>query len=272
MTTPRDNSSLAEASAGRHVAQFHRDAEALSESAYLFLEGGLRRGTSVVIIATPANAERLLTHLSAGKFHPTALRDAGQLEVLDAATVLEQCMSGGGPEWGRFRATLGAVLDRARAAGHGTRIYADTTGMLWQDGNTDAAIRIEELWNALGQIFPFALYCGYMLDTQSEESYGGPLEEIGRTHTEIVGTIEDERFARTASVTFRAASGRCCGSSGTCRLRPPASPSARVTTTKTPARRIRPTSACTSARSRPRGASSAAPTHRSPCNPRSWAR
>jgi hypothetical protein len=195
MTTPRDNSSLAEASAGRHVAQFHRDAEALSESAYLFLEGGLRRGTSVVIIATPANAERLLTHLSAGKFHPTALRDAGQLEVLDAATVLEQCMSGGGPEWGRFRATLGAVLDRARAAGHGTRIYADTTGMLWQDGNTDAAIRIEELWNALGQIFPFALYCGYMLDTQSEESYGGPLEEIGRTHTEIVGTIEDERFA-----------------------------------------------------------------------------
>jgi hypothetical protein len=195
MTTPRDNSSLAEASAGRHVAQFHRDAEALSESAYLFLEGGLRRGTSVVIIATPANAERLLTHLSAGKFHPTALRDAGQLEVLDAATVLEQCMSGGGPEWGRFRATLGAVLDRARAVGHGTRIYADTTGMLWQDGNTDAAIRIEELWNALGQIFPFALYCGYMLDTQSEESYGGPLEEIGRTHTEIVGTIEDERFA-----------------------------------------------------------------------------
>jgi hypothetical protein len=186
---------LAEAPAGRHVAQFHRDAEALTEAAYVFLEGGLRRGNSVVIIATPANAERFRAHLSAGKSHPEELQSSGRLEYLDAATALGQFMSNGMPEWGQFRATVGAVLDRVQAFGRGMRIYGDLAGILWQDGNTQGAIRLEELWNALAKLYPIALYCGYMLDTHCEESYAGPLEELGGTHTEIVATVEDERFA-----------------------------------------------------------------------------
>lgn len=186
---------LAEAPAGRHVAQFHRDPDTLTESAYLFLEGGLRRGNSIVIIATPANAERFEARLSAGKFHPAALRNSGQIEFLDAATTIDQFMSADMPEWGRFRTTLSGVLDRVQALGRGVRIYGETPGILWKDGNAQGAIRLEELWNALARLYPFALYCSYMLDTQSEESYAGPLEDIGRTHTEIVATVEDERFA-----------------------------------------------------------------------------
>src|SRR5258706_4218382 len=40
----------------------------------------------------------------------------------------------------------------------------------------------------------FSLYCGYTMDTQSESSYAGPLEELGRTHTDILGTPDDEQF------------------------------------------------------------------------------
>lgn len=187
MMLPPSNSLLAEAPAGRHFAQFHRDADALTESAYLFLEGGLRRGNSVVVIAAPANAERIEARVR-------GLQNAGQLEFVDPARLLGQFMSNGVPEWGGFRDALAAVLDRVKAVGHGTRIYGDLAGMLWKEGNTQGAIRLEELWNALAQLYPFSLYCSYMLDTQCEDSYGGPLEEIGRTHTEIVGTAEDERF------------------------------------------------------------------------------
>ena len=191
----RDSSLLAEVPAGRHVCQFHRDRTTLTEAAYVFLEGGLRRGNSVVVIATPEHTELFLARLSAGNFHPTALRNSGQLELLDAATLLGQVAANRLPEWGRFRDTLAAVLERVKSFGNGTRIYGDIGWMLWNDGNTEAAIRVEELWNALARLYPFALYCNYMLDTQYEESYTGPLEELGRTHTEIVGTIEDERFA-----------------------------------------------------------------------------
>jgi len=195
MKAPPDSSLLAEAPAGRHVAQFHRDAEALTEAAYVFLEGGLRRDNSVVVLATPANRERVEVRLSEGKFNPPALLKSGQLEFLDAATALSQVMSNGMPEWGSFRAVLAAALERVKAFGHGTRIYGDMAGMLWQDGNPEGAIRLEELWNALGRLYPFALYCNYTLDTQCEESYAGPLEQLGHAHTHIVATVEDERFA-----------------------------------------------------------------------------
>jgi hypothetical protein len=186
---------LADAPAGRHVAQFHRDVEALTEAAYVFLEGGLRRGNGIVVLATPTNRERFEVRLSDGKFNPTALRKSGQLEFLDAATALSQFTSNGMPEWGSFRRVLAAALERVKAFGQGTRIYGDVAGMLWQDGNPEAAIRLEELWNALGRLYPCALYCNYTLDTQYEESYAGPLEQLGHTHTHIVATVEDERFA-----------------------------------------------------------------------------
>jgi hypothetical protein len=32
------------------------------------------------------------------------------------------------------------------------------------------------------------------MDTQSERSYAAPLEELGRTHSDILGTPEDEEF------------------------------------------------------------------------------
>jgi len=32
------------------------------------------------------------------------------------------------------------------------------------------------------------------MDTQSEHSYAAPLEELGRTHSDILGTPEDEEF------------------------------------------------------------------------------
>ena len=66
--------------------------------------------------------------------------------------------------------------------------------MLWQDENTEGAIRLEELWNALAGTHQFALYCGFTMDTHSERAYASPLEELGRTHSDILGTPEDERF------------------------------------------------------------------------------
>jgi hypothetical protein len=42
--------------------------------------------------------------------------------------------------------------------------------------------------------FQFSLYCGYTMDTHCEKSYAAPLEELGRTHSDIVGTPEDEQF------------------------------------------------------------------------------
>jgi hypothetical protein len=185
---------LADAPSGRHCAQFHREADALADSAYAFLEAGIRRGQSVLVIAGRDRADELLDRLTQSKFHPTALCNSGQLGVMDAAKVIEQCNGNGMPEWGRFRGAVMPMVSRLQPGGRGARIYSELASALWLDGNTEAAIRVEELWNALAASVQFSLYCGYAMDTHCEKSYAGPLEELGRTHSDILGTPEDEQF------------------------------------------------------------------------------
>jgi hypothetical protein len=194
VTFDASSSLLTEAPIGRHFAQFHRQVETLSESVFQFLEAGLRRGNSVLMIAPRDHADQLVARLTASQFHPQALCNAGQLGILDAAKTMEQCTIHGVLEWRRFRAALTPVLARIQPFGRGTRIYSEMASMLWQDEDTVGAIRLEEQWNALADTHQFSLYCGYTMDTHCERSYASPLEELGRTHSDILGTPEDERF------------------------------------------------------------------------------
>ena len=88
---------LAEAPAGRHFAQFHRNCDSLSESLSAFLEGGIRRGHSAVVIATPELRDSLVARLAADKFHPKALAESGQLDLIDAVRLMAQLMPNGAP-------------------------------------------------------------------------------------------------------------------------------------------------------------------------------
>jgi hypothetical protein len=193
---------LTDAPVGRHFAQLHRNPAALSEAVGAFLETGLRQGSSVVVLACPAHTALLLGQLEASRLHPAAMQSSGQLTVLDAETTLAKFMREGMPHWSEFRLTIGGVLDRAGMAGRTTRVYSELANVLWTTG-PHASIRLEEFWNALGRLYPFSMYCAYMLDPHCEASYAGPVEEIGRTHTDILGTVEDERFGAALDVASR---------------------------------------------------------------------
>lgn len=185
---------LVEAPLGRHFAQFHRHRETLVDSAFAFVEAGLRRGNSVLVIAAPAQVEQLFEQLAARKLHPKSLGNSGQLAVLQSDRILEQFMAHGLPEWTEFRGALAPVLSRLEPFGRGIRVYSELAGTLWASGNTEAAVRLEDFWNALASAYQFSLYCGFTIDTHSESSYVGPLEELGRTHSEILGSPEDEQW------------------------------------------------------------------------------
>lgn len=195
MTTSLVSALLIEAPVNRHFAQLHRDAEGLTDAVSLFLETGLRRGNSVVVVATPEHVEMFLARLWANELDPSALRTAGQFEVLDAEQVLDMFMRNDTPDWTEFRRVVGGVLDRVRACGRGTtRVYGEMVNLLWQQGQPNAAIRLEEYWNELARLYPFSLFCSYLLDPHHDDCYSGPIEEIGRTHSDILGTADDERF------------------------------------------------------------------------------
>jgi len=185
---------LVDAPPGRHFAQFHRNSDALTESAYVFLEAGLRQNNTLLVIAPTQRVEQLFDRLATGRLHPQGLSDSGQLAVMDSTAIVDKLTSNGQTEWVRFRGLLGPVLSKLQPFGRGTRIYAEIANGLWEAGQTDAAIKLEDLWNALAAAYTFSLFCGYSMNTQCEHTYSAPLEELGRTHSDILGTPDDEQF------------------------------------------------------------------------------
>ena len=186
---------LIEAPVNRHFAQLHRDPQALTEAVTLYVETGLRRGNGVVVIATPAHLELFIERLREQDLDPGRFLKSGQLELHDAELTLRKFMCNDVPLWEDFRRSLGAVFERVQAFGRGTtRAYGEMVNVLWQEGKQGAAIALEEYWNELACLYPFALFCSYMLDVHHDHAYNGPLEDIGRTHSDIIGTQDDERF------------------------------------------------------------------------------
>ena len=195
MTTSLVSSLLIEAPVDRHFAQLHRDPQALTAAVTVFLQTGLRRGNGVVMIASREHTDLFMAGLREEGLDPGVFLKSGQLELHDADWTLRKFMRNDMPDWEDFRRSLGAMFERVRAFGRGTtRAYGEMVNLLWQEGKQEAAIRLEEYWNELARLYPFSLFCSFMLDVHHDHAYEGPLEEIGRTHSDVLGTSEDERF------------------------------------------------------------------------------
>jgi hypothetical protein len=186
---------LTEAPVGGHFAQLHPDPEGFAGSVARFVETGLARGSGIVLVATPESVARIFERLQRSKLDPERLRTAGQLAVYDAAAMLDQILRDGMPSWEDFRRVVGGVLESMQACRRlPLRIYGEMVGILWRQGNAQAAIKLEEHWNELAKVYPFCLLCGYTIDSQRAECYHGPLHEIGRTHSGVLATDDDDRF------------------------------------------------------------------------------
>ena len=195
MSSPLVNALLIEAPVNRHFAQLHRDPQALTDAVTLYLQAGLRRGNPVVVIASRIHTDLFLNRLREDGLDPATFLKSGQLELHDAELALRKFMCNDVPDWEEFRHAMASIFERVRAFGRGTtRAYGEMVNLLWQEGKQEAAIRLEEYWNELARLYPFSLFCSYMLDAHHDHTYAGPIEEIGRTHSDMIGTVEDERF------------------------------------------------------------------------------
>ena len=199
MSSPLVNALLIEAPVNRHFAQLHRDPQALTDAVTLYLQTGLRRGNPVVVIASRIHTDLFLNRLREDGLDPATFLKSGQLELHDAELALRKFMCNDVPDWEEFRHAMASIFERVRAFGRGTtRAYGEMVNLLWQEGKQEAAIRLEEYWNELGRLYPFSLFCSYMLDPNHPHSYDG-LEAICQTHSDIIDSVEDLERARRYS-------------------------------------------------------------------------
>jgi hypothetical protein len=103
-------------------------------------------------------------------------------------------MRDGTPDWNSFHAVVGGLIAELRLQYPTVRAYGEMVDILWQNGERDAAIRLEEYWNELGKLQTFSLFCAYFMDNLDAGTYGGPLECVCKVHTHLIPARDYGRF------------------------------------------------------------------------------
>jgi PAS domain S-box-containing protein len=178
-----------------HVVQFYENEHFLSAAVSDFLAEGLKSDEPLVVIATEAHRDAFTTRLRSRGFDVGHATRAGRLQMLDARETLNQFMEGCNPDGERFNEVIGGLLERTLEGRSkpGIRAYGEMVDLLWKDGNTDGAVRLEELWNDLANTYSFKLLCAYAMGNFYKESHAGHFHEICRQHGQVFPT---ERYTQ----------------------------------------------------------------------------
>jgi hypothetical protein len=179
---------------GDHFVQVYSEEAFLYDAVGEYTGTGLRRGEGVIIIATPSHGAAFIGRLESDGVAAREAVTRGQLAMLDADETLARFSAGGMPDWQSFRELIGGVIAKMRLDYPTVRAYGEMVDVLWQRGEHDAAIRLEEFWNDLAKLQTFSLFCAYRMDNLDAAAYRGPLECICKVHTHLIPARDYERF------------------------------------------------------------------------------
>jgi hypothetical protein len=168
-----------------HAVRFYEDEQSLYRIVADFIGDGVVAGQPAVVIATPVHGAEISRELQALACDVSHLRDRGELLLLDAEETLATFMKDGVPDPVAFRQNVGDALDKAIAGrpNASVRAYGEMVDCLWKAGQTDAAIRLEVLWNQLADTRAFSLLCGYCMGNFYKH---GAYENICDHHTHVI--------------------------------------------------------------------------------------
>lgn len=182
---------LRESAGGEHFVQVYQDRAFLCQAVAEYIGTGLRNGEGAILIARPEHVAAFKAEL--GATAERALR-RGQLVALDADETLGKFTPGGMPDWHTFHALIGGRIAELRLTYPHVRAYGEMVDVLWQRGERDAAIRLEEFWNDLARLQTFSLLCAYYIDNLDPAAYAGPLECVCKVHTHLIPTPDYSLF------------------------------------------------------------------------------
>ena len=163
-----------------HAVQFYQDDVFLIDAVCAFIKAGYEENATPIIVATQKHREDLQKSLQA----EGNLNHMSKVVRFDAEQLLSSFMVDGWPNEAKFNATVGRIVEEAALKGP-VRIYGEMVAVLWAEGKTRAAIRLEELWNELASRHSFSLLCGYPISAFPNQETNESFHQVCQTHTHV---------------------------------------------------------------------------------------
>ena len=172
--------------AHHHAVQFYGSDESLFTTVASFLAEGFVSGQPAIIVATRKHSAAILKHLAARLIDCDRAIRTGDLVMLDAAGTLDLFMVGDWPDPQLFEKNVGRLIEQAINGRQRVvlRVYGEMVDVLWKQGRSEAAIKLEILWNTLAEKYHFALLCGYAMGSFYKQTR--QLEEVIAQHSHVV--------------------------------------------------------------------------------------
>jgi signal transduction histidine kinase len=188
IVSARPSTTESPAATEEHSVQFYEREEFLCEAVADFIAAGLDAPEPVIVIATEPHRAAFSERLTAKDIDVEGACASGQLLFLDARETLTRISADELPDWERFRALIGALIEEKRqgSANRRVRAYGEMVDVLWREGKPQAAISLEEMWNRLGRLQEFSLLCAYRMGNFLKESDGASFEHVCHVHTRVV--------------------------------------------------------------------------------------
>jgi hypothetical protein len=171
--------------ASEHIVQFFDSDESRAECVAGFLAEGFDAGETAIVVAKSRNWTAIVEQLEARKIDVKKQIAAGKLVVKDAPEMLRRLSRNGSPDATAFGSVVGTAVEALSRGGGRVRAYGEMVDILAQGGELADAIRLEALWNALGERVPFYLLCGYAAAHFVSSSTHRALRDICASHTGV---------------------------------------------------------------------------------------
>jgi len=173
-----------------HAVQFYEDDAVFIESLSEFTGAALGAGGACVVISTSDHHRKLIENLSLNGIEMARILAEGRYIHLDARRTLERFMVQGRPDRQRFWEELEPAVQRARAAlrpGAKTiAAFGEMVALLWIEGNHEAAIELEHLWDEVVQRYDLHLRCAYPVGSFARQSCSDMFDEICSQHSAVI--------------------------------------------------------------------------------------
>jgi len=168
-----------------HLVQFYEDDGFLIDSLTHWFADGLSVGDSCVYIGTESHRVSLEKHLAARGIDLDRLNKEGRFVCCDASQTLATFMVDEWPDERLFTRAIESVIARVNKPRE-LRAFGEMVALLWADGNRQAAVRLEELWNSFMKTHALSLCCAYPLHSFGSDADASLFLKVCANHTPVL--------------------------------------------------------------------------------------
>jgi hypothetical protein len=154
-----------------------------------FVAAALRTGNPAIVLATEPHRDGILQQLRAEGVNVDAVIQEGVFTLLDAADMLSTFMVDDWPDPIRFLGGVRGLIESTSALSKIDRpvvaAFGEMVALLWAEGKTDAAIRLEQLWNDLATTHDLDVLCAYPFNSFAAEQEEQSTKRISACHSAV---------------------------------------------------------------------------------------